>query len=67
MDKLALAEALETENLIIGLQGLGGEALGGACELAHHLAGLVHGGILIELIQIHLDAGTELGLGLLVC
>ena len=60
MDKLTLPEALQTEDLIIGLQGVAAQLdlLGG--HLSDLLASLVHSLVLIQLIQVYLQELTRL-------
>jgi len=55
VDELSLAEPLESEHLVVWLQGCVAELV--LCllgKLAHHLSGLVHSCVLVKLVQVHL-------------
>ena len=55
MDELGLAESLEPEHLVIGLQGFVADLVGLAlCKLADNLPSLVHSSILVEVVQVNL-------------
>ena len=57
---LGLAEALETEDLRVGGESVSGDFLGGG-EGADNTARLVHGSVLVELVNINLQVLSGLG------
>uniref|UniRef100_A0A1J3H9P7 Uncharacterized protein n=1 Tax=Noccaea caerulescens TaxID=107243 RepID=A0A1J3H9P7_NOCCA len=61
VDQLALTEALQAEHLAVGLQGVGGHLVSHGGEGADHVAGLVHGSVLVQLVQVNLQVLRGLG------
>ena len=60
VDQLALPEPLQTEDLIVGLQGVAAQLDLLGSQLADLLAGLVHGLVLVKLVQVYLQELTRL-------
>lgn len=61
VDQLALAEALQAKHFGVRGQGITRHLVGDARELADNLASLIHGCVLVELVEVNLEVFGGLG------
>lgn len=61
VDELALPEPLQAKNLVVRLQGIAAQLDLLGRQLADLLAGLVHGLVLVQLVQVYLQELARLG------